>query len=49
MAGCRDCRTCTMRKVVRVPRALAFGWWVWAPKTLVRTCPRCSHTLRRHA
>lgn len=48
MAGCRDCKTCTMRKAVRIPRSMAVGWWIWGPKMLVRTCPRCDHTLRRH-
>jgi hypothetical protein len=46
--GCRDCRTCTLPKVRRIPRGLAMGWWTWAPKMLVATCPHCSHTLRRH-
>lgn len=37
-----------MRKAARIPRGMAVGWWIWGPKMLVRTCPRCAHTLRRH-
>lgn len=46
--GCRDCRTCTMARARRIPRGAILGWWAWAPKMLVGTCPHCRHTLRRH-
>jgi hypothetical protein len=48
MAGCRDCRTCTMSVIIRGVRGVFQVWWVWLPKLLMRTCPQCSHTLRRH-
>lgn len=41
---------CTRSALLRLLWALSFLWLFTIPgKTVVRTCPQCSHLLGRHA
>lgn len=56
MAGCRDCRTCTMPGLSRAGQSLAAGFGhlmtcgisLFVKRGMIRHCPQCKHILSRH-
>jgi hypothetical protein len=56
MAGCRDCRTCTMPGFTRAGQSLAAGFGhlmtcgisLLVKRGTMRHCPQCKHLRSRH-